>query len=278
MRLPRRKPAGWSYRRCSNNQIVDSGPIETVACVGSSTTASKGTYRWIAELESRPQNNRFRFVNLGVGGDLSFNVVRRLGRVLAAQPDRVIILIGTNDILASVFPNFRRFVRLWKGLSAEPTVQRFEENLELITRRLRQATQARIALCSLAPVGEDPHSIDPVQSRLNDLCAAYNGAIREVSSREGTEYIGLYEAFQEQLACSKSANPFTRFSFPAFYRDYVVREMILRRSFDEIARINGWEFHIDGIHLNTRGGRILTEAVQRFLDSPGLRTAPGESP
>jgi hypothetical protein len=54
--------------------------------------------------------------------------------------------------------------------------------------------------------------------------------------------------------------------------------MILRRSFDEIARINGWEFHIDGIHLNTRGGRILTEAVQHFLDSPGRRTAPGETP
>lgn len=278
MRWPRRKPAGWSYRRFSNNQIVDSDPSETVACVGSSTTASKGTYRWIAELESRPQNNRFRFVNLGVGGDLSFNIVKRLGRVLATQPDRAIILIGTNDILASVFPNFARIVRLRKGLPEEPTVQRFEENLEFITRRLRQETDAKVALSSLAPVGEHPHSIDPVQFRLNDLCAAYNSVIRKVSSREGTDYIGFYEAFQEQLERSKIAKPFTRFSFGSFYRDYVLREMILRRSFDEISRINGWEFHIDGIHLNTRGGKILTEAVQQFLDSPGLRTAPGETP
>jgi lysophospholipase L1-like esterase len=247
---------------------VHSGPIETVACVGSSTTASKGTYRWIAELESRPQNGRFRFVNLGVGGDLSFNIVRRLPRVIAIQPDRVIILIGTNDILASVFPNFRRIVRLWKGLSDEPTAQRFRDNLSHITQTLRQETGARIALSSLAPVGEDPHSVDPVQSRLNDLYAAYNGAIREVSSRERTDYIGFYEAFQDELESSKTAKPFTRFSFPSFYRDYLVREMILRRSFDEISRGNGWEFHIDGIHLNTRGGRILTEAVQRFLDSP----------
>jgi lysophospholipase L1-like esterase len=256
---------------------VHSGPIETVACVGSSTTASKGTYRWIAELESRPRNGRFRFVNLGVGGDLSFNIVRRLPRVIAAQPDRVIILIGTNDILASVFPNFRRILRLWKGrkgLSDEPTAQRFRANLSLITQRLRQETHARIALSSLAPVGEDPHSADPAQSRLNELFAAYNGAIREVSSREGTDYIGFYEAFQDELKSSKAAKPFTRFSFPSFYRDYLVREMILRRSFDEISRINGWEFHIDGIHLNTRGGRILTEAVQRFLDSPGEGATP----
>ncbi|MDT5257735.1 MAG: hypothetical protein QOD10_2815 [Mycobacterium sp.] len=253
---------------------MDYGPIETVACVGSSTTASKGTYRWINELQSRPRNDRFRFVNLGVGGDLSFNIVRRLHRVIEIQPDRVIILIGTNDILASVFPNFRRVVRLWKGLPDEPTAQRFRDNLSLITQKLRQETDARIALSSLAPVGEDPHSVDPVQSRLNDLYAAYNGAIREVSSRERTDYIAFYEAFRDELESSKTAKPFTRFSFPSFYRDYLLREMILRRSFDEISRSNGWEFHIDGIHLNTRGGRILTEAVQRFLDSPDDGAAP----
>ena len=247
---------------------MDSGPIETVACVGSSTTASRGTYRWIPELESRPQNGRFRFVNLGVGGDLSFDIVRRLRRVIGLKPDRVIILIGTNDILASVFPNFRRVVRVWKGLPHEPTAQRFRETLSIITRRLRQETDARIALSSLAPVGEDPHSKDPVQSRLNDLCAAYADAIWDVSSHEGTAYINFYETFREELDRSKTAKPFKRFSFPSFYRDYVVREMILRRSFDEISRINGWEFHIDGVHLNTRGGRILTAVVQRFLDSP----------
>src|ERR1700742_5112840 len=111
MRWRRRKPAGWNCQRFSNNQMVSSGPIETVACVGSSTTASKGTYRWIAELESRPQNSRFRFVNLGVAGALSFDILRRLPRVVDTQPDRVIVLVGTNDILASVFPNFRRIVR-----------------------------------------------------------------------------------------------------------------------------------------------------------------------
>jgi lysophospholipase L1-like esterase len=223
----------------------------------------------MAELESRPQNSLFRFVNLGVGGDLSFNIIGRLGRVIATQPDRVIILIGTNDILASVFPNFRRIIRVWKGLPAQPTVRGFERNLALITRRLRQDTNARIALSSLAPVGEDPHSTDPVQARLNDLCAAVSGVIRDVALREGTYYIPFYESFQDQLVRSQTTKPFTRFSFPSFYRDYLVREMILRRSFDEISRINGWEFHIDGVHLNTRGGRILADAAQRFLNSPG---------
>jgi lysophospholipase L1-like esterase len=241
---------------------------ETVACLGSSTTAAKGTYKWIDELAARPQNSRFRFVNFGVGGDLSFNLVNRLDPVLRVAPDRVIVLIGTNDILASVFPNYRRFSRIWKRSSEEPSPAHFKDNLELITQRLQHKSRATIALSSLAPVGEALQSNDPVQSRLNELVAAYNGIIAEVSHSTGAYYIPFYEHFQEQLERCAITKPFTRFSYAAFYRDYLFRELILRRSFDQISQQNGWGFHIDGIHLNTKGGRILTDVVQQFLDSP----------
>jgi lysophospholipase L1-like esterase len=241
---------------------------ETVACIGSSTTAAKGTYNWIAELAARPRNSRFRFLNFGVGGDLSVSIARRLDPVVQTAPDRIIVLVGTNDILASVFPNFRRLTKAWKRISDEPSPAHFKDNLELITRRLQEETAATIAFSSLAPIGEALQSDDPVQSRLNELVAAYNSTIAEVSGESGTYYIPFYECLCDQLVRSTAAKPFTRFSFAAFYRDYLFREMILRRSFDQIAQQNGWQFHIDGIHLNTRGGRILTDVVQEFLDSP----------
>ncbi|OBG19730.1 hypothetical protein A5764_16270 [Mycobacterium sp. 852002-51057_SCH5723018] len=202
-----------------------------------------------------------------MGGDLSFNAVRHLDRVTALRPERVIVLIGTNDVMASAFPNFRRFVRVWKRLSEEPSTARFKENLTVIVRRLQREADARVGLSSLAPLGEEPRSAHPVQARLNGLIATYNGIIREAASTGSADYIPFYEAFQERLARTAATKPFTRFSFAALYRDYLLREMIMRRSFDEISRSNGWQFHIDGIHLNTEGGRILTEAVQRFLDS-----------
>jgi lysophospholipase L1-like esterase len=248
---------------------------EIVACLGSSTTAAKGTYNWIDELAARPQNSRFRFVNFGVGGDLSSNIAGRLDPVIRIAPDRVIVLIGTNDILASVFPNFRRFTRAWKQVSQDPSPAHFKDNLELITHRLQQATRATIALSSVAPVGEALRSDDVVQSRLNNLVVAYNGIIGDVARGSGSYYIPFYECFRDQLARSTIAKPFTRFSFAAFYRDYLFRELILRRSFDQISQRNGWEFHIDGVHLNTKGGRILTEVVQQFLDSPSRSTAGG---
>jgi len=240
--------------------------VETIACLGSSTTASRGTYKWIDELQKRPQNSRFRFINLGVGGDLSINTVGYLDRVITLRPERVIILIGTNDILASVFPNFRRFVRVSKRFSGEPSPTGFAANLNVIVHELQRGANCRIALSSLAPLGEDPYSCHPVQSRLNELIATYNGIIRNVASTGQTDYIPFWESFQERLVTAGTVKPFTRFSFASFYRDYLLREMILRRSFDQISRMNGWQFHIDGIHLNTQGGQILTGAVQPFLD------------
>lgn len=234
---------------------------ETVACLGSRTTAAKGTYKWIDELAKRPQNSRFRFVNFGVGGDLSFDLAGRLGPVLRTAPERVIVL-------ASVFPRYRRFTRVWKRLAQEPSPIHFKANLELIIQRLQQQTDVTIALSSLAPIGESLRSNDAVQSRLNQLVADYNGIIGDVSRSSGTHYIPFFERFRDQLDRTPTAKPFTQFSFAAFYRDYLFREIVLRRSFDEISQKNGWEFHIDGIHLNTRGGRILTDVVQQFLDSP----------
>ena len=242
-------------------------PVETIACLGSSTTASRGTYKWIDELQKRPQNTRFRFANFGVGGDLSFNTVGVLDRVIALRPQRVIVLIGANDVMASAFPNFRLFARVVKRVSEEPSPARFEENLDFIVHRLQREANAKIGLSSLGPLGEDPKSDHPVQARLNDLIATYNSVIRDVASTRRTDYIPFGEFFEDQLVRAGTAKPFTHFSFASFYRDYLFREMVLRQSFDRIARINGWQFHVDGIHLNTQCGRILSEAVQQFLDS-----------
>jgi lysophospholipase L1-like esterase len=149
----------------------------------------------------------------------------------------------------------------------EPSAARFEENLHFIVHKLQRGASPRIALSSLAPVGEDPNSCHPVQARLNELFATHNGIIRKVASSARTDYIPFGESFEDNLVRAGTAKAFIHFSFAAFYRDYLFREMILRQSFDRISSVNGWQFHIDGIHLNTNGGRILTEAVQQFLDS-----------
>lgn len=58
---------------------------------------------------------------------------------------------------------------------------------------------------------------------------------------------------------------FTRFGFLSFYRD-AFRVLVLHKSPDEVAQMNGWRFHTDGVHLNSRGGMIAADLVQEFID------------
>jgi hypothetical protein len=37
--------------------------------------------------------------------------------------------------------------------------------------------------------------------------------------------------------------------------------------------MNGWRFHTDGIHLNSRGGIIVADLVQEFIDNSCRREA-----
>jgi len=237
-----------------------------VACLGSSTTASKGTFKWIDELQKRPQNKRFRFVNLGVGGDLAYNALQRLPDVVACHPDKVVVIIGGNDVIAAVFRRVRRFYRHWKHLPCEPSPEWFRENLLAIVRWLKTETSATIALTSLPQIGEDPNPIHPVQRELNKRFEKYNQMIKKMAREEKVSYIPLYERLHEQIVADPG-RAFTRFRFLSFYRDYFLRKFLFGLSMDQIAERNGWKFHIDGVHLNTRGGMILADVVQEFLDS-----------
>src|SRR5213595_1207373 len=92
-----------------------------VACLGSSSTAGKGqAFDWIAELRRRPRNSQFEFRNFGVGGDLAYNALQRLPDVLACCPNKVVVRVGGNDVLALVSGKARRFFALAKRLPCNP--------------------------------------------------------------------------------------------------------------------------------------------------------------
>jgi len=235
-----------------------------VACLGSSSTAGKGqAFDFIGELKRRARNDRFDFRNFGVGGDLAYHALQRLPQVIASRPQIAVVWVGANDVLALVSPKVRRFFRMSKHLPAEPSLEWFRENMQAIAHRLKE-TSNRVALCSLPPLGEDLASAVPFQSSLNRGIEQYNEAIRDIARQEDVGYIPLYEALREQIQASPG-RAFTSFHFLPFYRD-AFRVYVLRKTPDEVAELNGWRFHSDGVHLNSRGGIIAADLIQQFLD------------
>lgn len=63
-----------------------------------------------------------------------------------------------------------------------------------------------------------------------------------------------------------SQRSFSEFRFLAFYRD-AFRTLVLGKSPDDVSRSNGWEFHTDAVHLNSRGGLLLADLVQIYIES-----------
>ena len=236
-----------------------------VACLGASATRAKGSYDWIRDLEQRPSNASLRFCRFAQGGDLAYNGLQRLPDVIKSHPDIVIVLLGDNDVLALISKKFARFVRLWKHLPSKPSPEWYRENMQAIVCRMKRDTSARIALCSLLPFGEDPGSVNPFQAELNWRIAEYNTILKEIASAEEVSYLPLYERMQELVLASPGPT-FTGFNFLPFYRN-AFSQFVLHKSLDEIGHRNGWRLHTDGIHLNSRGGKILADLVQEFIST-----------
>lgn len=252
--------------------VSEDRPV-VVACLGSSSTAGRGqAFNWTRELQRRLNPRQFVVRNFGVGGDLAYNALQRLRRVIGSHPQKVVILVGGNDVLALIFKKPRMFFRIAKKLPQAPSPEWFCENLQGIVRRLKSETSATVGLCSLPPIGEDPTSMNLYQSELNRRIKEFSAIIRDIALQENTEYIALYERLSAEIM--KSPGPaFSEFRFLPFYRD-AFRTILLRKSPDEVARLNGWRFHSDGVHLNSCSGLIVADLVQEFIEDRAQEIRP----
>jgi len=239
--------------------------MRTVAFIGSSTVAGKGqAFDWVGQLEKRPENKEFRFHNFGRGGDLSYLALKRLPKVIKTKPDKTVIMIGGNDVLATVFKSADRLLVRARRLPGKPSAGWFAENLQCIVDDLKSKTNTQIALVSLPPFGEAPGSNAPEQMMLNRLVVQYNIIIRNTAEKDSLAYIPFYEEMDSLLVASPGKE--LSIASPLLICRDAIRYFVLRQSEDKIGKKNGWAYHVDGIHLNSIGGNILANLVQEFID------------
>jgi len=247
---PARAPERWS-----ESLRPESGPV--VLCLGDSITHGHMGSDWTDLLARRGLS----VVNGGINGELAWNLVQRVGRALACRPDVVTVLIGANDAMAAHDEaSARRYVRISK-LPRPPDLKWFEENLRELVRRLREGSQARIALMTLAPIGEDR------QAPIADLIGECNTIIARVAEDLGVELLPLHDRLLALLAGSPGA---PRHDYVPGMRSMIrmvaagVLHYILAMSWDRIADRRGLTLTIDLVHLNDRAGTVVADLVQGF--------------
>jgi lysophospholipase L1-like esterase len=238
--------------------------MKTVVCFGASLTAGTVSFDYVELLQSRPELAGYRFINHGVNGDLAWNGLQRLDQVIAEQPDFVSILIGTNDANATLSERNRVRYVSFNHLPVEyPDLRWYEENLREIVGRLQRETHAKLALMTLAPIGEDPAHEAWVR------LVEYNDVIARVARDADLPCLPLHErmaAYLREHEADRAALP-PRLA----YRDglhNVGNAVALHSqglSWDEVSARNGLLLTTDTLHLNSRGGGMIADIITDWL-------------
>lgn len=230
-RLPRVRPATFRGRGA-------------VVCLGASTVQGNVSYDFVAEVARRlPERT---FVNAGINGDTSWQVLARVPDVTACHPTHVIVMVGANDLFAI------RGSRLAAG--KHTTMADYHTNLTSIVRELRDA---RVALMSVQPLGER------FDARENQDMDRMNAVVREVAEAEGVTYLPFNERMKDVI--QQGNRPFRDSPAPVLLA--MLLHLGLGIGLDRIARWNGFQAHTEGLHLASRGGLLAADLTEEFLRS-----------
>lgn len=161
----------------------------TTVFLGDSLIQDGDWSEWFPELNT---------VNLGRGGDTTAGVLARLGEVVAASPDEVLLLIGTNDLgtrqsvehlvrnIQSIMVDLRRDLPGARMLlqSILPRGREFAEQIQEANIHLRQfAATVRAQYLDLWPVlALEDGELNPAysQDRLHLNAAGYEAWLSEL--------------------------------------------------------------------------------------------------
>jgi lysophospholipase L1-like esterase len=232
-----------------------------VVCLGASMVRGRVSYNFVNLLDQRMAEDGFQFINAGVAGDQAYNVLVRLDSVIDYQPDFIIILVGTNDVTATISPALARISRLTRRFPQPPSTEFYKYNMLRIINMLKEKTSAKIALVSLPVLGED------LESMANHLIKDYNALLKDTADETQVDYLPVYKRQEKYLREVQQGSGRPYESGAMLSIKALVRHYLLRQSLDEISRKHHFSLLTDGIHMNSRGAAFIADEIESFLRS-----------
>jgi lysophospholipase L1-like esterase len=225
---------------------------KTLVCFGDSLTEGTIGASYVERLRERLPEARV--INAGSNGDTTLNLLRRVEHdVVPHRPDVVVVLVGLNDVgTAYGEPALRPYYRIAKRVGIPITPQRFARLYRKLIAILRANTGARLALCTLTTLGEQPD--DPIQATID----AYSTIVRALALQEQLPLIDIRAAFRAAIAADPHDGP------PYHIWTPVLDWGAIRwrgRSYADLAARRGYRLLCDGAHLSADGAALVAETM-----------------
>lgn len=227
--------------------------------LGASITQGKISKSYVKILKEKLGTKNYKYINQGVAGYESYNVLQKIEKAIKVNPDYVIILVGTNDVLSSLDPKLAKLTRKLKHIPHEPKLPHYSVNMVNIVEKLKMATNSKIAIVSLPLAGEIVDSIE------NRTIIEYNVELKKIAEKEKVVYLAVNE---KQMSYIKKINggkgkeyiKGTKLAFKTLFLHY-----LMFISLDTISKKNGYLLQTDGIHQNSTGAKFIADEIADFI-------------
>ena len=242
----------------SSVQLKDNNkPV--VVCCGDSITHGHIGYNWVDSL--RKDDTSKVYINAGINADLTWNLNQRVDDIIKHNPDYITILIGTNDAIGSQpVKLIQDYYIQTKGLPQKPSIDWYEEQLELFIKTIKENTKAKISIFTLPWLGEQK------ESSIIQVVKNHNQIIKDLASNYDIEILDLYNEFDLQIEENQSL-PYTT---SELRRLRGLRAVVLYYVFGWTWKDIGKKYRLkllcDHIHLNEDGGQIIKKLARDFIN------------
>ncbi|HXX79763.1 MAG TPA: GDSL-type esterase/lipase family protein [Ktedonobacteraceae bacterium] len=241
-----------------------------VILFGDSITQGGMSANFVEKLACRMERGGYRFMNAGIDGDTAYNLLNRLQPIVESYPDDIVILVGTNELQAYLRGgHLSSFIQRQKKLPEAVTREWYIGTMRQLVLTLQNETNARIALCSIPPLGEDLDSLP------NQRVRQFNQDIKALADELDVAYLLVYEIMEQYLRAHQQEPG------PAFDEARAGKMMmkalryynIRGRSWEDISAHHGLLLQTDTIHFNSHGANIIADLIEDWL-----RVQPAELP
>lgn len=222
-----------------------------IVFLGDSITHGRVSYDYVASIAKHPFLVDYQVINEGINSRLTVQILEQLDNLKQLNPDIVFLLIGTNDLKATLSEEeYNRYANLWK-LKDPVTEESFVRNLTKIIQTIRKETKAKLIVFSPPVLGEDPNSIPFQRSK------RFAELTKEVVTKEKAIYKPLHETLAKGLEESNQSlrKPYRQSTWGMYWT--ILKYYSTTASWDDLGDSNGYYYLTDAIHLNERGGKIL---------------------
>ncbi|HOW21738.1 MAG TPA: GDSL-type esterase/lipase family protein [Tenuifilaceae bacterium] len=118
--------------------------------------------------------NNMNVKNRGIGGDDTDGILERLGDITKSKPNKIFIMIGTNDLAYS------------------KTINHIVENYRKIIQSIRDSSpETKIYIQSILPTNDEIHTL-----RKNSDIMLVNQQLEQISKEYSLTYIDLFSLFK----------------------------------------------------------------------------------